>query len=82
MDELGDRACFTQAPEICVEVLSPANSDAEIQEKTALYFDAGAREVWLCDLGGHMKFSARDQSTPLEDSKVWTGLPKHIEFVS
>src|SRR5271157_3670761 len=52
MRELGNRACFPQAPEICVEVLSPSNTDAEIGEKIALYFDAGAQEVWLCASSG------------------------------
>src|ERR1041384_4276616 len=36
MSELGDRVCFLTAPEICVEVLSPSNTRAEIQEKMAL----------------------------------------------
>lgn len=36
-----------QAPEICVEVVSPSNSRKEIDEKTAAYLAAGAREVWL-----------------------------------
>lgn len=82
MDELGKRACFPQAPEICIEVYSPSNSDAEIQEKTALYFDAGAREVWLCDSAGRMKFLARDQTTPLEGSTLCSGFPRVIEFVA
>lgn len=80
MDELGDRVCFPQAPEICVEVLSPSNSGAEIQEKTALYFDAGAREVWLCDLMGRMKFLAKDQITPLEGSKLCPGFPAVLQL--
>ncbi len=80
MEELCGRPCFVQAPEICVEVLSPANSDAEIQEKTALYFDAGAVEVWLCDLSGRMKFIARDQGASLEYPKLCPGFPKRIEF--
>jgi Uma2 family endonuclease len=54
--ELGNRACFVRAPEICVEVLSPSNSEEEIREKMALYFDAGAREVWTCDGSGNMTF--------------------------
>src|SRR5882724_2220347 len=41
MRELGNRVCFPRAPEICVEVLSPSNTEAEMQEKIALYFDAG-----------------------------------------
>ena len=44
MRELGNRACFPKAPEICVEVLSHSNTKAEIQEKMALYFDADAKE--------------------------------------
>ncbi len=51
---LGNRVCFPQSPEICVEVLSPGNTDAEIQEKMQLYFDAGAKEVWLCSESGEM----------------------------
>jgi Uma2 family endonuclease len=56
--ELTDLSFFTRAPEICVEVLSPKNSEAEIRERTALYFDAGAREVWTCDPFGTMSFSS------------------------
>ena len=44
------------APEICIEILSPDNTEKEIGEKTALYFEAGAREVWICDLEGKMRF--------------------------
>src|SRR5262245_39600363 len=54
--DLGSQQCFTRAPEICVESLSPGNTEAEIEEKKALYFDAGASEVWLCDSKGAMTF--------------------------
>lgn len=47
---------LTFAPEICVEVISPRNSEKEMQEKMALYFDAGATEVWLCDDDGTLRF--------------------------
>ena len=47
---------LTSAPEICIEVLSPSNTAAEIDEKRALYFDAGAAEVWICNLEGSMSF--------------------------
>ena len=52
---LGNRVCFPESPEICVEVLSPSNTDAEIQEKMKLYFNAGAKEVWVCSGAGAMK---------------------------
>ena len=47
-----------RAPEICVEVLSPSNSLAEMNEKRALYFEAVAHEVWICGLDGKMEFFA------------------------
>lgn len=47
-----------QAPEICVEVISPSNTPAEMNEKMALYFDAGADEVWFCETSGAMRFHA------------------------
>ncbi len=37
------------APEICVEVVSPSNAEEEMQQKIQLYFEKGAKEVWLCD---------------------------------
>jgi len=46
------------APEICVEVLSPGNTSAEMSEKRRLYFEAGAEEVWLCGIDGRMQFFA------------------------
>jgi Uma2 family endonuclease len=51
-----------RAPEICVEVLSPSNSEPEMNEKRALYFEAGAREVWLCGLDGKKEFYTPDLS--------------------
>ena len=36
-----------RAPELCIEVLSPSNSEPEMQQKTAAYLAAGAIEVWL-----------------------------------
>ena len=44
------------APEICIEILSGSNSKKEMTEKRALYFEAGAKEVWLCDENGFMSF--------------------------
>jgi Uma2 family endonuclease len=55
-ENLAELVLFELAPEICVEVLSPSNSPVEIGEKRALYFDAGATEVWICNLDGSMSF--------------------------
>jgi len=53
-------AALERAPEICVEVLSPSNTDEEMAEKRALYFEAGAQEVWLCALDGKIAFYTPD----------------------
>jgi Uma2 family endonuclease len=47
---------WVEAPEICVEVLSPANTVDEMDQKRALYFERGASEVWLCSWDGNMTF--------------------------
>ncbi len=44
------------APEICVEVMSESNTQKEMAEKRELYFEAGAKEVWLCSENGEMRF--------------------------
>ena len=80
MRELGNRSCFPKAPEICVEVLSPANTKAEMAEKTALYFDAGAVEVWWCDRTGFMKFLSRNVPKPLNKSKLCPKFPTRIRL--
>ena len=56
-----DLVILTRALEICLEILSPSNSEAEIREKRALYFyfDAGATEVWICNLNGSCLFFRR-----------------------
>jgi Uma2 family endonuclease len=36
-----------QAPELCIEVVSPSNSRKELREKTEAYLAAGAEEVWI-----------------------------------
>jgi Uma2 family endonuclease len=55
---VGRGVLFSVAPEICVEILSPSNTAVEMLEKSALYFEAGAVEVWTCDLQGNVKFFA------------------------
>lgn len=47
---------WSSPPELCVEVMSPSNSRAEIEDKRARYLEGGAREVWVCGLDGTMRF--------------------------
>ena len=73
---LGNHACFVRAPEICVEVLSPSNSKAEIEEKKALYFDAGAVEFWTCSRRGAMTFFAKEGA--MKHSRICPEFPLRV----
>ena len=75
--ELGNRVCFPKSPEICVEVLSPSNTEAEIHEKMALYFDAGANEVWGCSESGAMSFFGKGIK-PMTGSQLCPEFPKQV----
>jgi Uma2 family endonuclease len=46
----GEVTPFPKAPEICVEIISPSNTKAEIDYKISLYFAQGAQEVWIVTL--------------------------------
>ena len=48
-----------RAPEICVEIFSPSNFEAEIIEKTRAYLDAGAVEVWVVARNGSIRYIDR-----------------------
>ena len=51
----------TLAPEICIEVLSPTDTKAEMKEKQSLYFEAGAEEVWIVEEDGTVRFYADEE---------------------
>jgi Uma2 family endonuclease len=52
----GDKTPYNIAPEICVEVISASNSQAEMNEKIKLYLNQGAKEVWLCNQKGEISY--------------------------
>ncbi|MEO6588811.1 MAG: Uma2 family endonuclease [Pyrinomonadaceae bacterium] len=54
--EFGEITPYPKAPEICVEIKSPANTQAEMEEKVKLYLEKGAQEVWIIDLKGKTNF--------------------------
>ena len=80
-DERASRALqgnlLVEAPEICIEVLSPKNTKAEIEEKQRLYFEAGATEVWICDGQGIISFYLPDGE--MENSELCPDFPSQIE---
>jgi hypothetical protein len=48
-------------------VISPSITAEEIAEKRAFYFEAGAKEVWLCDMDGRMSFYLASELAPGSD---------------
>ncbi len=55
-----DAAALPVAPELCIEVKSEANTWEELAYKRGLYLAAGAREVWICDEAGTLRFFDAD----------------------
>jgi Uma2 family endonuclease len=55
---------FPSAPEICVEVLSPSNTAAEISERVAAYLEAGTIEVWLVRDDGGVEIITKSGPSP------------------
>ncbi|MBK5931534.1 Uma2 family endonuclease [Halochromatium salexigens] len=50
----GDTTPYPQAPELCIEILSPSNTAAEMQDKIRLYLGYGAQEVWTLNDAGRI----------------------------
>lgn len=68
MSAHGRETPLTRAPEICIEVVSPANSVKELREKTDAYLAAGAEEVWLVYLQSK-RFEFHGRQGPLSLSQ-------------
>ncbi len=73
----GDSTPYEQAPELCIEVVSPSNSRREMEEKIQLYYDQGAHEVWLCSEAGTLEFFSPAGS--LETSTLFPKFPSAIK---
>jgi Uma2 family endonuclease len=69
---------LSPAPDICVEILPPSNTQAEIDRKCALYFAAGAREVWICDRDNQIRFFLPQGQ--VERSTLCPKFPRRIEL--
>jgi Uma2 family endonuclease len=77
--EVDSAICLAQAPEICVEILSPSNTGEEISEKIALYFEAGAEEVWICDQSGTLKFYQSGILQSCRSSEMCPDFPQRVD---
>ncbi|MEO0446867.1 MAG: Uma2 family endonuclease [Verrucomicrobiota bacterium] len=76
-----DHSCVPFAPAICVEVRSPGNSTAELEEKKALSFESGASEVWICQENAAMHFFLREEPEAVaRQSRLCPGIPDQIDL--
>ena len=66
------------APEICVEVVSPSNLEAELNERKQLFFGKGALEFWLCGLNGEMSFF--DPGGQIPRSRLCPDFPDRVSL--
>ena len=64
------------APDLCVEVISPSNSDQAMEIKRGLYFSQGAREVWFCNDMGQLEFHNAQGS--MKFSQLFPKFPAQI----
>lgn len=69
---------YPEAPEIVIEILLPSNTLAEMEEKKELYFARGAREFWICEEDGGMRFY--NNHAQLAASVLAPGFPARVEL--
>jgi len=74
MAETGDPA--TRAPELCIEVMSASNTEAEMQEKRVLYREIGAEEVWVVSEEGELRFFGEEE---MESSQIAPDCPAEVD---
>jgi Uma2 family endonuclease len=63
-------------PEICIEVLSDSNAEAEMEAKRRLFFEGGAEEVWIVGPGGELR--SFDPAGERERSALAPTFPERI----
>jgi Uma2 family endonuclease len=79
MNAFGEITPYTRAPEICVEILSRSDVEAEIIEKTGAYLAAGADEVWLVSEDGTLRYVALSGELPKSRFPVTLSLPPPLQ---
>lgn len=75
MRKTGDPS--TQAPELCVEIVSASNTEEEMTEKRSLYRNIGAEEVWIVDEDGHIRFFGDEER---ESSQIAPSCPTEVSL--
>lgn len=69
---------YDEAPELCIEILSPSNSEKDMEEKITLYLAKGAKEVWVCNEQGKLAYYS--YSGQLEKSQLFPKMSAEINI--
>ncbi len=77
-EPMRELSVFEKAPEICVEVLSPSNTKAEMEERRALFFEIGCVEFWTIGATGKVRFFVYGGGETV-GSALCPDFPKQIE---
>jgi Uma2 family endonuclease len=75
----GEITPFMRAPEICVEIVSPSNVQAEITEKRDAYLATGALEVWIVAEDGAIRYFDARGEQPNSRFPVAISLPPPVK---
>ncbi len=68
MEAHGYSTPYPKAPEICVEIFSPSNTEEGIMQKVELHLAKGAQEVWVVAEGKKLRFF--DHKGMMKSSKL------------
>jgi Uma2 family endonuclease len=79
MTAYGEITPYMRAPEICVEIISASNVQAEIDEKRGAYLAAGAVEVWLVSENGSIRYFDFSGEKPGSGFPVAMTLPRPMQ---
>ena len=75
--EFGYSTPYIKAPELCIEIVSPSNSEQEMDQKTDLYLARGAQEVWIVHEGAQIDIfthTGQQSKSQFSDTLVQTML--------
>ncbi len=80
-DEFPKEAIWAVAPDLAVEIVSPGNTEKEMQRKVREYFKAGASRVWIVDPASRSarvftsprRFTPVDENGPLDAGDLLPG---------
>lgn len=76
--QIKDETECSISPEVCIEILSSTNTNSEIEEKKALYFTKGAKEVWICNELGNIEFYVPREK--IATSVIFPDFPCKIDY--